>query len=87
MGGLVFIGLTYGAEAVGVGAWRWWAAPAVLVVGPLTGYIALRFGEWLDKRRRLLGAWLVDRDRIAAAQETLAGRITDLLTRGPASPT
>ncbi len=68
--GLVVMTLVYASEAVLAGL-RWGAAAglALLVVAPLSGFVALRFQERLDLRREALRAFFVrsTSERIARA--------------------
>jgi len=81
--GLVVIPLTYTAWTVAAGLWLGWkGALTMAVLGPFTGYVALRFDEWLSRRRRLLGAfWNRDaKKKISAARATLSEHIARALT-------
>jgi len=88
--GLFIMTLTYAVEAIAAGAWLGWPAGlATLVVGPLTGYVALRFGEKVDLRRRALRAvWLRARrakfaEQIRARRRELARMVETELGRAP----
>ena len=61
LGGLVILSVVYVAEAVALGAWLGWAVGlSAVVAGPLTGFVALRYGERLHLRRQALKAhWLL----------------------------
>ncbi len=83
LAGLLFFPLAFGAWALLAGLQLGAAAgAAVLVLGPACGYIALRFGEWLARRRQLLGAlWKrVDLALVAEARAQLAARLDRALT-------
>lgn len=77
------------AEAVAAGLWLGWAAGvAVLLLGPLAGFTALRFGERLDLRRDALRAsWLrLTQARVAQAVARLRRELCELVEAGLRPP-
>lgn len=73
--GLVVLTLTYATEALAAGLWLGpLAGLAVLAVAPLSGYVALRWGErWVLRRQALRAAWLRG-TRAEVAAEVVARR-------------
>lgn len=75
LGGLLFLGVTYLGLAVAAGAV---AGPpaglAALFLGPASGFVALRFGERVERRRELLRALWLRATRRHAAEAVRAQR-------------
>jgi len=72
--GVALLVPVYVGEAVAVGLWQGWIAGlAMALLGPMTGFVALRFDERLSVRLQLLqGLWLGSDARAAVDQERAA---------------
>lgn len=72
--GVAVLAPVYVGEAVAMGAWQGWIAGlAMALIGPLTGFVALRFDERVTVRVKLLrGVWLGSDARAAVDQERAA---------------
>lgn len=88
LGGLLFLGATYAGWTLAAGlAFGPVAALAMAFVGPASGYVALRFGERVERRRELLRAmWLRATRRqadeaVRAARRRLAHDVQTALAR------
>ncbi len=84
--GLVIMTLTYVGWAIAAGVRLGWPAGlATMILGPFSGYVALRFGEHVDLRRHALrAAWLRARrgpiaEEIRARRRELARMVEDAL--------
>lgn len=84
--GLVLIGGTYALEATLLGVrFGWPFGVAAVVALPASGWIALRYFEWLSRRRRLIGTWYLRMSRqsllarIEAERAALCERVTEAL--------
>ena len=84
--GLVVLAVTYAGWAVAAGvALGPAAAASAMVVGPATGFVALRYGERISRRRAVLRAlWLrATRDAaglaVARARQGLTAEVEDAL--------
>jgi glycerol-3-phosphate O-acyltransferase / dihydroxyacetone phosphate acyltransferase len=83
--GALVLTVVYLAWGIGVGLWLGGLAGIfTFILAPTTGYVALRFGEWLDKRRRLLGGVMkrVDTAVIREAQAQLSEKLERTLSAG-----
>ena len=86
LAGLAVLSVTYVAEAL-VAGWFWGpvAGAATFVLAPVAGYVALRYGERVERRKALLSAaWLrataKDKaDAVRRSREALVSRVDELL--------
>jgi hypothetical protein len=73
--GLLIMTLAYAAEAIAAGMYLGtWAALAVVIGGPVSGLVAVRFGDALTLRREALRAYWIRTHRAAIAREIAARR-------------
>ncbi|MBI5494196.1 MAG: 1-acyl-sn-glycerol-3-phosphate acyltransferase [Deltaproteobacteria bacterium] len=87
--GVVIMTGAYVAEAVALGLWTGWLpGVAALVVGPLSGFVAVRFEERVALRRELLRAsWLrVTRSGLVDAINTQRRELAALIEARLATP-
>ncbi len=86
--GLVLIGGTYIVEALAAGLFvHWMVGVGVAIVAPATGYVSLRYFEWLGRRRALIGSFFLRMShahllaKIETERASLAQRVAKVLAQ------